>query len=384
LWDEPSGIDLAGRLDATAVELATGLSISDIETLSAHPSAEVRADISVKFAREFDRLAKGVPNALNREFLKVFSKDRTKLVRMCFAEAIKGSAYLPLDFAERLAKDVIDVAMPILRYCPVLTEEIMADVIVTMPEVYALAIADRQPLSMSLADFMIEQKGTKRVVVRLLDNHAAELSHEALTGLQDWSKTDQDIAARLRRRPNLPFDFVNQHVTELADRVHWRSLGERRMTKYEAWQLQDRFQRKTGQRHFMNGNQIQRMLLELREDFEKGLLDPSTLLSLLHDREVDRLECAFSVMTGLGLQKVRSLLRGSDRRGLTALCLRADFTSADYLAFRMALGLSEIGMVREEQQQRYSETTMMFAWDQFERMRADPLQMKRWLATDMP
>ncbi len=380
---EPSGTDVEDRLDATAIELATGLSVTDIETLSAHPSSEVRADISVKFAREFDRLAKGTPNALTKDFLRIFAKDRAKLVRVCFAEAIKASAYLPLEFAELLAKDVIDVATPILRNCQVLTEAVIHDVILTMPEPYALAVADRHPLSASLADFMIEQKGTKRLAVRLLDNHAAELSDRALRGFHEWGKTDKDIAGRLRRRPNLPFDFVNQNVTELADRIRWRSLGERRMTKYEASQLQDRFHRKTGQRYLASSNKMQQMLHELREEFEKGLLDPSRLLAFLHDRDIDRLECAFSVMTGLDLQKVRSLLRGSDRRGLTALCLKADFTSADYLAFRMALGLSEIGMVRDEQQQRYSETTMMFAWDQFERMRADPRQMQRWLTTDM-
>jgi uncharacterized protein (DUF2336 family) len=373
---------MGGCLDATAIELATGLSRDDVETLSAHPSPMVRADISVKFAREFDRLSKGTPNGLTREFLRIFSKDRDKLVRMCFAEAIKASIHLPLEFAERLAKDVIDVATPILRNCPVLTEAMIHDIIITMPEAYALVLADRRPLSASSADIMIEHRGTKNVVVRLLDNHAAELSPHALGGFHEWGKTDQDLAGRLRKRPNLPFDYVNQNVTELADRVHWRSLGERRMTKYEASQLQDRFQRKTGPRHLVSSNRVQRLLQDLREDFEKGQLEPSKLLAFLHDRDVDRLECALSVMTGLDLQKVRSLLRGSDRRGLTALCLKADFTSADYLAFRMALGLSEIGTVREEQQQRYSETTMMFAWDQFEKMRADPRQLERWLAPD--
>lgn len=382
LWDEPSAGDTEGRLDATAIELATGLSVADVETLSSHPSPEVRADISVKFAREFDRLAKGTPNAITREFLKVFSKDRAQLVRMCFAEAIKTSTHLPLEFAEDLAKDVIDVATPMLRSCPVLTEAVIHEIISMKPEPYALAIADRQPLSASLADFLIAHRGTKRVVVRLLDNHVAEFSHQALSGFHDWGRTDQDIAIKLKRRPDLPFDFVNQHVTELADRVHWRSLGERRMTKYEASQLQDRFQRKTGQRYQMGSNQIQRLLHELREVFERGGLEPSNLLAFLHDRDIDRLECALSVMTGLDLQKVRSLLHGSDRRGLTALCLKADFTSSDYLAFRMALGLSEIGTLREEQQQRYSETTMMFAWDQFERMRADPRQLQRWIAID--
>lgn len=368
--------------DATAIELATGLSLADVEILGAHPSPEVRADIAVKFAREFDRLSKDSSNRLATEFLKIFSKDRTKLVRMCFAESIKNSVSLPLDVAQYLAKDDIDVAAPILRESPVLSETIIGDIIKTMPEDYSLTIADRKPLSRLLTALMIEHKGTKRVAMRLLDNDKADFSEDALLSFHEWGRIEPDIATRLRRRPNLPFSFVNQNVVELTDKLQWRSLGERTMSKYEASQLQDRFEGRTGQRYLSGGTRFRRMEQALREDFERGHLDPPQLLAFLRDRNVDHLECALAIMTGLDLQKVRGLLHGSDRRGLIALCLKADFSCADYLAFRMALGLAEIGTLREEQEQKYSETTMIFACDQFEKMRANPNQLKRWLPQD--
>ena len=229
----------------------------------------------MKFAREFDRLTKGTPNALTREFLRIFSKDRNKLVRMCFAEAIKVSAYLPLDVAERLAKDVIDVATPILRHCPVLTEAVICDVIAAMPEPYTLALADRQPLSPSNRG--CHDRAKRAPSAWSLGFSTIMRPNCRIRRLQDFTTGARQIRISrpgCGRRPDLPFDFVNKHVTELADRVHWRSLGERRMTKYEAWQLQDRFQRKTGQGYGLNGHQIQRMQHELREAFEKGLLDP--------------------------------------------------------------------------------------------------------------
>ncbi|MGI9418232.1 MAG: hypothetical protein ACR2RA_10395, partial [Geminicoccaceae bacterium] len=60
----------------------------------------------------------------------------------------------------------------------------------------------------------------------------------------------------------------------------------------------------------------------------------------------------------------------------------AGFSTADYLAFRIALGLAEIGSVREQTQQRYSEKTMQFARDQFEAMRNNQTQLKLWLPSD--
>lgn len=370
-------------LDAIAVELATGLSIADVEALGSDRSPEVRAEIAVKFAREFDRLAKGPANKLTGDLLDILSRDRERLVRMRFAQAIKTSPHLPSNVSGRLARDEIDIAAPILLESPVLDEAVISDIIKTMPEAYSLVIAERQPLSGPLVDDLIEHKGTKRVVVRLLDNGEAELCEAALLAFREWGRADPDIADRLQKRPNLPFAFVNQQVVELTDQVQWRSLGDRTMTKFEATRLQSRFEGKSGQRFSPKGQRFRRVHRALKTEFERGHLKPSTLLAFLRDQDIDQLECGFTVITGLDLRWVRTLLYGGDRRGLIALCLKADFSAADYLAFRMALTLAEHGTAREQPKLRYPEKNMQFARDQFERMRAEPHELKNLLPPDV-
>jgi len=127
------------------------------------------------------------------------------------------------------------------------------------------------------------------------------------------------------------------------------------------------------------GDRYHHLYGELREDFERGHLKPPRLLAFLRNLDIDRLECGFAVMTGLERRWVRKLLYGSDKRGLIALCLKAEFASVDYLAFRMALGLAELGNSREQPEQFYLKRTMKFARDQFERMRGDPYELRRWL-----
>lgn len=365
-----------------AIELATGLSFSDIQALGSEPSPEARAAIAVKFAYEFDRIAKSSANKLTTDLLHVFSRDPEPLVRLRFAKSIKSSPHLPIKIARRLAKDEIDVAAPILRESPVLDDDTLGEIVISMPERYALTIAERRPLGEELVNVLIAHKGTRRLAVRLIDNEEADLSETVLLGFRDWGNFDPDIADRLRRRPNLPFAFVNQGVVELADSVRWSSLGDRTMTKSEAVTLQSRFEGKSGPRCSSNGNRCRRLYKELHEGFERGQLKPSTLLGFLRNRDIDRLECGFSVMAGLDLRWVRKLLHGSDRRGLIALCIKAQFNTADYLAFRMALSLAEFGTASEQQQQRYPEKLMKFAQVQFEKMRADPYQLKDWLPTD--
>ncbi|NJO36944.1 MAG: DUF2336 domain-containing protein [Rhizobiales bacterium] len=361
-----------------AIELATGLSLADLAALGSESASQRRAEIAVKFGREVDRLAKGPANKMTRACLDLFSKDKERLVRMMFAEAVKTSPYLPADIARRLARDQLDIALPILRHSPVLDAAFLSGVIETMPESHALAIADRQPLDQVLVDHLIAHKGTKRVVIRLIENARADLSEAVLLDFHAWGRCDPDVAERLGKRPNLPFAFVHQGVVDLADSVRWPSLGRRIMSKFEATQMQIRVEG-AGHRHSGRGSRYQRLHAELRERYERGLLNPQALLAFLRNLDVDRLECGFAVVTGLEIRRVRSLLHGSDRRGLVALCLKAEFGIADYLAFRIALSLAELGNVRADEERRYRDHTMKFARDQFEKMRTDPRELERWL-----
>ncbi|MGI9507726.1 MAG: DUF2336 domain-containing protein [Geminicoccaceae bacterium] len=378
-----TGSRSAEALDAAALELATGLSITDMEALGAETSPDARSNIAIKLARHVHRQPKGPVDKLAIDLMGILSRDRDRHVRERFADAVKTNPRLPPSIAVRLARDDIDVAAPILRESQALDEAIIADIIKTKPEAHACVIADRRPLSETLVDLLIEYRGTLRVVARLLDNDQAALSEPVLLHLQEWGQVDPEIADRLRRRPNLPLAFINQGVADLADQVRWPSLGERTMSKFEATQLQGRFDGKVGHRCSLKGERFNRFYQALRREFESGQLKPSTLLAFLRDRDVDRLECGFAVMTGLELRWVRNLLHGSDRRGLIALCLKADFSTADYLAFRIAFGLAELGAIRDQAKQRYPDKNMEFAREQFEKMRAEPDQLLHWLPSSV-
>jgi hypothetical protein len=97
------------------------------------------------------------------------------------------------------------------------------------------------------------------------------------------------------------------------------------------------------------------------------------------------MECGFTILAELDLKRVRNLLYGSDKRGLIALCLRAGFSTADYLGFRVALGLAELAMVQHQSSQptvSYDKLTMQYAQQQFEEIRARPGQIERWCPAD--
>ena len=372
-------LNATDAIDEAVVEIATGLTVEDIETLRANASEEARVQIAAKFAKQFDRLSRGKTRKLTVDLLELFSKDHAKQVRMWFATEIRDSLRLPPGIAARLARDDIDVAWSILDGSPVLEDRDLEDIIKTMPEPYSLAIAGRKPLSESLADLLIEHKGTVRVVTRLIDNDQAALSEKTLGWLQEWGRSNPEIERHLVRRPNLPFAMIQHYVADLADKLQWKTLETRTMTKAEAVRLQNqtvgfsRYRRPQGEERFC------RILRNLQDRFAAGDLTPGDILLFLKDGDADSVEYGLAVLSRLEVRRVRNLLYGSDKRGLVALCLRANFATSEYLAFRMALGLAELGAASEQPVLTYDETTFKFAKEQYEQMRTNPSEIDVWL-----
>ena len=390
LWNErgrhASGntmlLNATDAIDEAVVEIATGLSVDDIEILRANASEEARVQIAVKFAKQFDRLSRSKTRKLTGELLALFSKDRVKQVRMWFAAEIKASRHLPPEIAARLARDDIDVAWPILEESPALEDSEIEDIIKTLPEPYSLAIAGRRPLSETLVDLLIEHKGTVRVVVRVIDNDQAALSEQTLGWLQDWGRSNPEIRQHLVRRPNLPFVLIQQHVADLADRLQWKSLETRTMTKAEAARLRNQITGVSRYRPPQREDRFNGTRRELQNRFTAGDLTPSDILQFLKDGDADSIENGLAVLSSLDVRRVRNLLYGSDKRGLIALCLRANFAAAEYLAFRMALGLVELGAATDQPVLTYDETTFKFAKEQFEQMRTKPAEIDIWLQSE--
>ena len=63
----------------------------------------------------------------------------------------------------------------------------------------------------------------------------------------------------------------------------------------------------------------------------------------LRDGEIGGVEAGLALLADVDPARARELLHAADRRGLAALCARADFGAPHYVALRMALDLAEQG-----------------------------------------
>ncbi len=368
-----------GPVDGAEIEMATGLSLDDINALKSDGGEEVRASIAAKFAVQYDRLNHGKSRKLTDDILQLFSRDRSKKVRLRFAEEIKSSRHLPPAVAALLAHDDLEIAAHLLEASPVLSDMELQGIIQKMPEPYALAIAGRKPLNAAVVELLIEHKGTTRVVSRLVENGEADLSEATLDWIFDWGQANPMISECLKRRPNLPFEVTQKHVTALGQQLKWNAITQKAMTKGEAAQLLGQICGSARHQLPRDSKRLNQLLHNLKRRHDAGTLTPCDIIGFLRDRNIDLVEFSLVVAAKLDLRRIRNLLYGGDKRGLTALCLRAGFTTSEYLAFRMALGLVELATTVNEETVTYNPVTAEFAKAQFEEMRGRPEQINAWL-----
>ncbi|MDX6751382.1 DUF2336 domain-containing protein [Geminicoccaceae bacterium 1502E] len=369
------------------LEMAAGgaavLDIGDVEALRNGRSPEARAQVAAKLGRQFDALSRSGERDIAQAVLLLLVRDVEKEVRRSLSEAVSGSVELPAEVARRLARDDIEVARPVLERSPVLADEDLEDIVRTNAMQYALAVAARERLSELVADALVDT-GHQPVVARVVGNDGAQLSGRALQRVLDDFQADREVRSRLVRRPELPYELVEQLVEAVGAQLEWELLRDGRVSRDAAENLMRAVRERSTIDLVAREHGERGVAAHLRERFLAGDLAHEDLLGFLRDGEVARLEIGLALHVDMPVAQLRKLLYQSDRRHLAALCVRAGFATPHYLMLRMALDLAEETVGKGERNGGYAPDTLRFLQSQYERLRADPAQVAALLGLPVP
>lgn len=138
---------------------ATTLSTQDVSRLLKDPSADARAALAPKLAGhlESESLSQG-EFAIAHDILNMMARDTAVIVRRALADNLKHTHNLPRDVALTLARDIDDVALPILETSEVFTDEDLVELVREVPETKQMAIARRNSLSAPVTDALIDRR----------------------------------------------------------------------------------------------------------------------------------------------------------------------------------------------------------------------------------
>ncbi|MCC9626095.1 DUF2336 domain-containing protein [Thalassospira sp. MA62] len=193
----------------------------DLGKLLRDPSGANRADTADKLSREFtsDQLTDS-ERILAEDIFRLMVQDAEVRVRKALAKNLQQTPLVPHDVAATLARDVDDVALPVLEFSEVLKDEDLVDIIGENADSVEKqrAIASRQHVSEVVSATLVDI-GHEDVMVDLMSNHGAEISENSLKKVVSDFGNNERIQKPMIERNNLPITIAERLVSLVSDRM---------------------------------------------------------------------------------------------------------------------------------------------------------------------
>ena len=217
----------------------TALTDEDIRSLVKGQSADDRAIAAHKICRHIE----GGGNDLTPEereqayeILRIMAADAAELVRRALAVTLKASPMVPHDVAVRLAKDVDSVALPILNFSPVFTDQDLCEIVRVGGPIRQVAIASRPMLSEQVTTTIVEH-GIEKAVQTACANDNANFAEKTLQTVVERFARSEAVLAAVAYRHALPLAVTEKLINVVSDQLRDHLINHHALTPQVALQI---------------------------------------------------------------------------------------------------------------------------------------------------
>lgn len=310
------------------------LTQTDVARLMADSSPGTRAETSAKVAAQFSAGELSPrERKLAEDIFRALVKDVEVRVREALSAHLKSSPDLPHDVALALARDVDSVALPMLKFSEVLTDEDLVEVVRGPNLAKQVAVAQRPQVSAQVADALIDT-GNERAVARLVANEGADLTETALGRVMTRYEASVAVSDSLVRRPNLPPAISEQLVEMVTERLQDYLMSKDEVSPDVACNLILQARERATISLVECGStdvELDNLIEQLQR---KQRLTPSLLLRALCMGDMSFFERAMARLAGIPLHNARILIHDHGPLGLESIYLKASLPQRLFPAFR--------------------------------------------------
>ncbi len=315
------------------------LTQADVTRLMSDSSARTRAQTTAKIAAEFDAATlSDAERRIAEDIFRTLVEDTEVLVREALAAHLKSTPELPHDVALALARDVDSVALPMLKFSEVLTDDDLIEIVRGREPAKQVAIAQRPGVSEAVSDALVDT-GNEAAVAHLVGNEGAALSEDAFERVINNYHESTSVADSLARRPNLPPAISERVVSALTERLQAYLVAEHDVSPDIASTLILQARERATVTLIDYGSSEAELESLIEQLDRKERLTPSLLLRVLCVGDLNFFERAMSKLTELPLPNVRILIHDKGMLGLEPLYMRAGLPKGLFPAFRAAVSL---------------------------------------------
>lgn len=321
---------------------ALALTSADVERLLNDDSADTRINMTDKIASAYNQMPLTVRETMVAEqIFRLLLRDTELRVRVSLAEHLKNSTQIPRDVVMALARDVAEVALPILQFSEILNDDDLMALIRSTEEVERyLAIAQRRMVSDVISDTLLD-KGNEAVVSTLVENEGASISDHGYAKIIEDHGANETLMKRLGDRPYLPVAVVEKLVSVVSS-----SLSQSLKTKYKLEGAQvdkaiDKEVDKTRETETLRlvrvsekEADIDRLIQQLQLS---GRLTPSIILSALCQGNFDFFEMSLAKLSNIPSANARKLINDRGDLGFRAIYNKSGLPDTMFPAVKLLL-----------------------------------------------
>ena len=310
------------------------LTDEDLRMLVKGPSPDDRALAAHKLCRAMDKETLTAEElAQAHEILRMMARDATELVRRAMAVTLKSSPLVPRDVALRLARDLDNIAVPILNFSPVFADEDLIEIARRGGPVRQVAIAKRPSLTEGVAGALVDV-GCEEAVRLVCANDNASLNAKSLQRAMDRFEDSEGVLGAIAYRKVLPLEVTEKLINMVSDSIRqYRFYQHARPPEFAVQIAAGGSERATLDLLDQAGKaeDLGAFISHLRRS---GRLSPSLLLRGLAQGHMAFFEWGVAELAGVPHNRTWLMIHDAGPLGLKAIYERAGLPTRLFPAFR--------------------------------------------------
>lgn len=315
------------------------LTAEDVNRLLSDPSGEARAETADKLSRQFGELElTDSERQLAIDIFRLMVRDAEVRVREALSTNLKENPMVPNDIAVSLARDVDSVALPILEFSTVLTNEDLIEIVRSQDGAKQQAVARRKSVDSKVADELVEH-GDEAVAATLAANEGADLTETTMLRMVDRFGNAEGVQNPLAHRARLPVTVAERLVTRVSETLRKHILENHELPPDLAADLvlQSRERATISLSTESDEEQVERLVRQMQEH---GRLTPSIMLRAVCMGDMKFFEYSLAVRAGIPIINARQLIHDSGDLGLRGIFDKAGLPDAFFAAVRAAVDVA--------------------------------------------
>lgn len=215
----------------------SALTETDIRTLIKGATDDERAIVAHRLCRHIEQGDLSAEDrAKAQEILKIMAADAAELVRRALAVTLRNSPVVPHDVAMKLAKDVESVALPMINFSPVFTDDDLAEIVRLGDPVRQVAVAKRPVLSETVTTAIVEV-GVEKAVETACANDNATFAENALQKAIDRFSESETVLQAVAYRNVLPMAVTERLIVLVGDTLREHLINAHALSPETALQI---------------------------------------------------------------------------------------------------------------------------------------------------